>query len=105
MIRNQKLYLQDILDSISKIEKYTRNLKFDKFARDQKTIDATVRNLTIIGEAVRNLSKEFKTKHSEIPWSQMISMRNIVIHEYFGVEEEILWKTIKEDLLPPQKIY
>jgi len=57
-----------------------------------------VRNFEIIGEAVRNISKEITMAHSDIPWEKMIGMRNKVIHEYFGIDEEILWKTIKEDL-------
>ena len=61
-------------------------------------IDAVVRNLSIIGEAVNNLPEEIKVQSPLIPWEEIIGMRNKVIHEYFGVDEDILWKTIKEDL-------
>ncbi|MEK7138204.1 MAG: DUF86 domain-containing protein [Patescibacteria group bacterium] len=100
MKRSVNLYLQDIFDSISKVEKYTSRLSFTKFSKDEKTIDAVTRNLTIIGEATKNIPPAFKFKHPSIPWKEMAGMRNKIIHEYFGVDEEILWQTIKEDLFP-----
>lgn len=96
--RSTKLYLQDIITSIDKIESYTENLSFDDFSQNQMTIDAVVRNLEIIGEAAKNIPQDFCENHSDVPWSEMVAMRNKVIHEYFGVDIEILWKTIKEDL-------
>lgn len=98
MTRNAKLYLQDIEDSISKINEYVKNMSFDDFANDHKTIDAIIRNLEIIGEAVKNLPQEIKTKHKEVPWNEICGMRNKAIHEYWGVDEEILWKTTQDDL-------
>ena len=67
------------------------------------TIDAVVRNLEIIGEAANNIPEETTDKYPEIPWREMISMRNKVLHEYFGVDEEILWQTITNDLPPLKK--
>lgn len=96
--RLPKLYLEDILNSISNIEEYTQGLSFEDFSNDNKTIDAVVRNLEIIGEAARNIGHSFAEEHSELPWSEMISMRNKVIHEYIAVDLEILWKTINDDL-------
>jgi len=96
--RKPRLYLEDIKDSIEKIEKYTRDLSLDEFIKNTLTIDAVVRNLTIIGEAARNIPEEVKLKNPDIAWSEAIGMRNKVAHEYFGVDEDILWKTIKEDL-------
>ncbi len=90
--------MQDIKESIKKIEGYTVGLDFDKFSKDYKTIDAVVRNLEIIGEAVKNLPEEIKLKYTDIPWGEVIGMRNKATHEYWGVDEEILWETIKEDL-------
>ena len=95
--RGNKLYLEDIKDSIGKIESYVNSMSFEDFSKDLKTIDAVVRNLTIIGEAGSNLSPELKSKNSDVPWDEIAGMRNKVVHEYFGVDEEILWKTIKED--------
>jgi uncharacterized protein with HEPN domain len=96
--REDKLYLRDILDSIEKIEKYINNLSYKEFSKNLMVIDAVVRNLEIIGEATKNLSKEVKSLHSKIPWKEMAGMRNKVIHEYFGVNLKIIWKTIKERL-------
>ncbi len=96
--RLPKLYVEDILTSIEKIEEYTNNLSFENFSSNQMIIDAVVRNLEIIGEAARNIPESFTDKYSELPWSSMVTMRNKVIHEYFGVDHDILWKTIAEDL-------
>lgn len=96
--RNDKLYLKDILDSIEKIEKYVKNLNYKKFSKNLLVIDAVVRNFEVIGEATKNLSKEIKSLYPNIPWKEMAGMRNKVIHEYFGVNLKIIWKTIKERL-------
>jgi len=96
--RKPRLYLEDTRDSIERIEEYTKDLDFEQFVRDRKTIDAVVRNLTIIGEAVRNIPEEIKSKNPNVAWDEAVGMRNKVTHEYFGIDEDILWKTIKEDL-------
>lgn len=96
--REVQLYLTDIKDSIVRIEEYTRDFSFNDFKSDLKTIDAVVRNFEIIGEAAANLPEDFTEKYSEIPWSQIIGMRNKVAHEYFGIDPKIIWKTIQEDL-------
>lgn len=98
-----KLYTDDILSSILKIEEYLGNLTFDDFKSDSKTIDAVVRNLEIIGEAANNIPELFIEEHRDIPWREMITMRNKVIHEYFGVDIDILWQTVTQDL-PKLKI-
>lgn len=96
--RNVKLYLEDIVMAIDKIEHYVSGLSLVAFASDPKTVDAVVRNLEIIGEAVNQIPKSFLLKHPELPWKNMVEMRNKVIHEYFGIDEEILYQTVKEDL-------
>lgn len=96
--REPKLYLADIINSITKIEKYMRGLSLAGLKKDDKTIDAIIRNIIIIGEAVKNISDRIKTSNPDIAWHKAMGMRNKVTHEYFGVDEEILWKTIKEDL-------
>ena len=96
--RGAKLYLADIADALEKIERYTRGLSFESFSSSSQVIDAIVRNFEIIGEAARNVPEEVVSAHPEIPWGKMIGMRNKVVHEYFGVDEEIVWKTIHEDL-------
>ena len=96
--REAELYLEDIKSSIEKIEEYIDGIDFENFSKDAKTIDAVVRNLEIIGEAANNLPEEIKSQNPEIPWKEAVGMRNKVAHEYFGVDDEILWKTITEDL-------
>lgn len=101
--RESTLYLQDILISIVKIEGYIKGLSREAFYNNEQVLDAVVRNLEIIGEAANNVPKEILIKYPNIPWSDMVSMRNKILHEYFGVDEEIVWKTITEDL-PELKI-
>lgn len=96
--RTPKLYILDILEAIQNIEQYVEGLSFDEFVRDRKTIDAVVRNFEIIGEATKSVPEDVKTKYSDIPWKQMAGMRDRLIHEYFGIDLEIVWKTIKDDL-------
>lgn len=96
--RGVKLYLDDIEGAIQHIKEYVRGLSFGEFAQDQKTIDAIVRNLEILGEAANNIPEELRARYTEVPWEKMVSMRNKVSHEYFGVDLSILWKTIEEDI-------
>ncbi|MEK9143250.1 MAG: DUF86 domain-containing protein [Patescibacteria group bacterium] len=96
--RSISLYLDDILSSIEHIEEYVKGLSFDNFKNDAKTIDAVVRNIEIIGEAAAKIPPETRLHHPETPWKKIIGARNKVIHEYFGIDVEILWKTIQEDI-------
>jgi uncharacterized protein with HEPN domain len=96
--RNYKVYIDDILEAIEKIESYTERLDFSEFSKDIKTVDATIRNFEIIGEAVRHIPSDIKKQHPDIPWKIMTGMRNKLVHEYFGVDKKVLWKTIKADL-------
>lgn len=96
--RETKLYLEDIKDCIRKIEQYTKGESFDAFTHNTMIIDAVVRNIEIIGEAANNMPEELKEKHVEIPWYEIKGMRNRIVHEYFGVDEKVLWDTIKEDI-------
>lgn len=93
--RNEKLLLKDILESIDKIFDYTKNISKEDFLSDEKTKDAVVRNFEVIGEAASKLSEELKAKHSDIDWRGVIGLRNVLIHDYFGVDYNIVW-TIKE---------
>jgi uncharacterized protein with HEPN domain len=96
--RDWRLRVEDILDAIARIERYVAGLTSEQFKADQKTVDAVVRNLEIIGEAVRHLAAEEESLPDGIPWTDISGMRNILIHEYFGVDLNIIWQTISEDL-------
>lgn len=75
-------------------------MTFDQFEEDDKTIDSVLRNLEIIGEASRHIPRAIKEKYPDLPWMEMYTMRNIVIHEYHGVNLKIIWQTVTEDLPP-----
>ena len=96
--RDWKLYFEDILECIKKIESYTTDISYDDFIKDSKTIDAVVRNLEVIGEAARQVQEDTKQKYNYIPWKEIVGLRNRVIHEYFGVDLEIVWQIINQDL-------
>lgn len=102
-MKGQEVYLKDILDCIEKIEKYIGNLSEMEFVEDDSVQDAVMRRLEIVGEAVKHLSPEIKSGHPEIPWKDVAGMRDILIHEYAGVQIERVWKTAKNDL-PPLKL-
>ena len=91
-------YLQHILDAISDIEESTQGISKEHFIINKDIKDANVRRLEIIGEAVKHISKEFRDAHPEIEWNEIVGMRDTMIHKYFGVNLDIVWDTIREDL-------
>lgn len=90
--------IQDIIKSIDKIEQYVDDMTMAQFSKNEMVIDAVVRNLEIIGEASKHIPVSIQRSHPEIPWSQMNGMRNILIHEYFGVDIKTVWHTAKKHL-------
>ncbi len=96
--RDDHLLVHDMLESAKKILEYVKGLSFDEFIEDDKTIDAVVRNFEIIGEASSRVSLEMQNAHTEIPWLRLKGYRNRLIHEYFGVDLQIVWDIISDDL-------
>lgn len=96
--REYRDYIQDILDSVEDIEHFIKGMNFEEFIKDKKTINAVVRSIEIIGEATKKIPKLLRDKHPDIPWKRMSGMRDKMIHEYFGVDIEILWRAAKEDI-------
>ena len=96
--RHDQVYLRDILESVQAIESYVEGWSFQDFREDRKTISATIREFQIIGEAISKVSEELKQQHSTILWQDIKDFRNKLVHEYFGVNLEIVWNTIHHDL-------
>ncbi len=96
-MRHAAPYLRHILDAITAIQEYTTDGR-ESFLSDRKTQDAVIRNLEIVGEATRKVPAEFRSAYPDIPWQQAANLRNVLVHEYFGVDIEILWGTAKEDV-------
>ena len=101
--RNWRLFINDILECIEKIEKYISNISYDDFVKDNKTKDAVVRNLEIIGEAANQIPLNIRKRYKDIPWVQIIGLRHRLIHGYFVVDYDIVWNIIKKEL-PDLKI-
>lgn len=97
-MNRSNMSLNDILESMNRIDKYISGVEYDSFLNNQMLIDAVIRNLEIIGEAARNVPEEIRSKYPKIPWRNMIGLRNILIHQYFGVDESIVWEIIQADL-------
>jgi uncharacterized protein with HEPN domain len=97
-MKRDHLFLQHMLDALNKIELFCQALSEEDFIHDDKTNLAVARLLEIIGEAARHISDEMIELLPEIPWKDMVGLRNILIHEYFGVDLGIVWSTIKQDL-------
>lgn len=86
------------MESVNYIESYVKDLSEDKFFDSIQAQDSVIRRLEIIGEAVKNLPEDFKASRPEIPWQKIAGMRDNLIHEYFGVDADLVWNTIKQDL-------
>ena len=98
MPKEHRVYIEDIKEATNKIEKYTRNLAFTKFRKNDLVIDAVIRNLEIIGEATKRIPNHVKEKAPDIEWKKIAGLRDILIHEYFGVDLEIIWDIVKNKL-------
>jgi len=98
--RDWRLRIDDILSAIDKIGRYTSDMSGESLAADEKTLDAVLFDVAVIGEAARNVPEDVVARSPQIPWAAMRDMRNIVVHEYFGILIETLWTTVTDDLPP-----
>ena len=96
-MKNDRVYLNHIIDAITRIESYTSKGK-EVFFRESVVQDAVIRNLEIIGEAVKNLSADLRVHYPEIPWARIAGMRDVLIHEYFGVRLQTVWNAVENRL-------
>ncbi len=97
-MRDYKLYLDDIAEAAKRIEKYVRGFTLEKLKKDSLTVDAVVRNLEIIGEAAKSIPANVKEKYPNIEWKKIAGLRDILVHEYFGIDLEVLWDIIENKL-------
>ncbi len=97
--RDTLLLLDDMLQSAQKIKRYTNDLDFDSFLSDDKTIDAVVRNFEVIGEAANRVDPDFRHSNPEIEWKRIRGFRNRIVHDYFGIDYEIVWNIVETYLV------
>lgn len=98
MSRDWTFYLEDIQDACEKIQRYTSGMSFEEFRDDEKTYDAVVRNLEIVGEAAKNLPDAVRAMMPEVEWGKSVGLRNIIAHAYFGVNDRILWDVVENKI-------
>lgn len=98
MSRNLKLYLSDILTSISKIKRYTAGMSYEQLSADELIFDAVVHNLQIIGEAVKNIPLEICNRYPQVEWRKISGLRDIIAHAYFTIDDQIVWDIVQNKL-------
>jgi uncharacterized protein with HEPN domain len=92
-------YLKDIVTAIADVEEFTRGMSYEVFAADKKTVYAVIRSLEVLGEATKHIPASFRKKHPDIPWSKMAGLRDVLIHNYMGVDLKSVWKVTQDRLL------
>ena len=97
-MKDDRVFIHHILESIELINEYVKDVNMKEFLLSTQTQDSVIRRLEIIGEATKKISMSFRERYPDIPWKLMAGMRDILIHEYFGVDSVLVWNTIKNDL-------
>jgi uncharacterized protein with HEPN domain len=92
-------FIHDMLGSVNEAEEFVKGMDFGSFIKDSKTRNAVVRSLEVLGEAAKHIPKEIRDKHPAIPWKKVAGLRDIIAHEYFGIDMKIVWKIVKEDIV------
>jgi uncharacterized protein with HEPN domain len=96
--RDVKIILKEILNEINKIDKFTKDIDYETFVSNEMRLYAVIRCLEVIGEGVRQLPEDFKKSHSSLEWRKIVDLRNILIHQYFGIELKIIWDVVKNKI-------
>ncbi len=96
MSRNIALYIKDILQNMQEAVEFIQGMSYEQFIDDKRTLNAVVRSIEVIGEAARNVPDEIRARYAEIPWKEMVGMRDKLIHFYFGVDKEVVWVVVKD---------
>ncbi|MGB2842093.1 MAG: DUF86 domain-containing protein [Halobacteriota archaeon] len=96
--RDYILFVEDILTCIEKIERYTSNISFEEFCGNDMAVDAVIRNFEIIGEAVKTIPEEIKKNYADVEWKEAAGFRDVLIHDYFGIDLEAVWDTVRNNI-------
>jgi uncharacterized protein with HEPN domain len=91
-------YINDLIEACEDILSFTKGLSYSDFVGDKRTVNAVIRSLEVIGEATKNLPISFRNKYPNIPWKQMAGMRDKLIHEYFGIDKQMIWQAIEKHI-------
>jgi uncharacterized protein with HEPN domain len=98
MLRDEIIYLQDIADSCDKVLRFTKGLSLPDLIQDERTYDAVIRNLEVIGEAAKHISENSKAQLPSIEWRKIAGMRDVLAHDYFGIDNDILWDVVQNKI-------
>lgn len=98
MPREYRVFLDDILEAAEKVVEYTAGFSDERFFADRRTVEAVVWNLQIIGEAAKHVPEEIRCRYPDLPWRNMAGLRNVIVHQYFGIKLDVIWKIIQNDV-------